>query len=153
MAAAGVVLVAAIWWAGRPAPTSSGTTGVGNIPGSGNVLLRPDDAALVARGERIYAQNCASCHGADLKGQPGWRRNPRLAPAHDETGHTWHHPDPLLVAVTRDGTVFRGGAMPPFGNVLSEEDIIAVLSFIKSRWPEPIRAAHDRINARAGGRG
>lgn len=142
-AAAGVVLVVAIWWAGRPTPQ----------PGTSSAILQPDDAALVARGARLYAQNCAGCHGADLKGQPGWRRNPKLAPAHDETGHTWHHPDTLLVAVTRDGTVFRGGAMPPFGKVLSERDIIAVLSFIKSRWPEEIRAAHDRINRRAAGRG
>jgi len=31
---------------------------------------RPDARALVARGRVLYAQGCASCHGADLRGRP-----------------------------------------------------------------------------------
>ena len=37
------------------------------------VQLRPDDAALTARGEQVYREHCASCHGARLEGQPDWR--------------------------------------------------------------------------------
>ncbi len=136
-------LMAAVWLNARPAPPEGGMTGA--------ALLRPDDTRLVARGEEIYARACAMCHGANLEGQPGWRTTRGLAPAHDASGHTWHHPDSLLVQITRDGTQRMGGTMPPFGQALSEEDIIAVLSFIKSRWPEQIRKAHDRINAQAGG--
>lgn len=133
----GIAAVGSIW-AGRLLGTGSG----------GGTILRPDDARLVARGEEVYRKNCASCHGADLRGQPGWQTTAGKAPPHDATGHTWHHPDPMLVMVTRQGTMRRGGAMPGFAGNLSDEDIVAVLSYIKSRWPDEIRATHDRINAR-----
>ena len=48
--------------------------------------------ADIAQGETLYVQSCASCHGANLEGQPDWRTpdaTGRLpAPPHDETGHT-----------------------------------------------------------------
>ena len=102
-------------------------------------------AETLALGEAVYADNCASCHGADLEGEPDWRS--RLpaglmpAPPHDETGHTWHHPDDALFRITEEGpaVVVGGGyesAMPGFGEVLSDEEIRAVLAFIKSTWPE-----------------
>jgi len=138
MAGAGIVAVGAIW-AGRLLDAGSG----------GEAILRPDDAALVDRGEELYGKNCASCHGVDLRGQPGWQTTAGKAPPHDATGHTWHHPDRMLLAVTRTGTMRRGGAMPGFAGRLSDGDIVAILSYIKSRWPEEIRAAHDRINARS----
>jgi len=143
---AGVALAGWAWLGtGKRAVGGGDTARVG--------LLRPDDAALVARGRDIYARACANCHGANLEGQPGWRTNRGLAPAHDETGHTWHHPDTLLLRVVREGTVPMGGTMPAFKGVLTEEDMLAVLSFIKSRWPRRIREVHDAINARAAGNG
>ena len=102
-------------------------------------------AETLALGEAVYAESCAGCHGADLEGEPDWRS--RLpsglmpAPPHDETGHTWHHPDDALLRITREGpaAVVGGGyesAMPGFGEVLSDEEIHAVLAFIKGTWPE-----------------
>ena len=48
----------------------------------------------------LYAENCASCHGAKLEGQPDWRSpgpdGVMPAPPHDRTGHTWHHGDGML---------------------------------------------------------
>lgn len=117
--------------------------------------LRPQDAALVARGEALYAEHCASCHGERLEGQADWqtrRADGRLpAPPHDESGHTWHHDDELLIELTQRGTaaVVGGGYesdMPGFEGILREEEIVAVLSFIKSRWPAEIRAWQDRLN-------
>jgi mono/diheme cytochrome c family protein len=68
----------------------------------------PNDPALTARGKVVYAENCASCHGAKLEGQPNWRKrlpNGRLpAPPHDATGHTWHHSDRQLFDMTKNGT-------------------------------------------------
>ncbi len=147
---AGIAVVGWVWMDRMRASRMSSVTAV---QGRGAGLLRPDDAALVALGEKVYARACANCHGANLEGQAGWRNRRGLAPAHDESGHTWHHPDYLLVQFVRDGTVRVGGTMPAFGGTLSERDILAVLSFIKSRWPARIREAHDSINARAGGRG
>ena len=141
VAGVGIAAVGAIW-AGRLLDAGSGA----------GAILRPDDTRLVARGEEIYRKNCASCHGADLRGQPGWQTTAGKAPPHDATGHTWHHPDQMLVMVTKLGTMQRGGAMPAFGSQLSDDDIVAVLSYIKSRWPDEIRATHDRINARSASR-
>jgi mono/diheme cytochrome c family protein len=114
------------------------------------------DPEAVAHGAEVYAAACASCHGADLQGQPDWRSpgpdGLLPAPPHDPTGHTWHHPDSVLFQITKYGTeaVVRGGyrsAMAGFGDVLSDSDIVAVLAYIKSTWPPRIRAIHDQVNA------
>ncbi|MGE3376498.1 MAG: cytochrome c [Vicinamibacteria bacterium] len=118
------------------------------------------DRARVALGERIYAQQCASCHGARLEGQPNWRSrqpNGRLpAPPHDESGHTWHHPDRLLFAITKEGLVPPHAPagyesdMPAFAGKLSDDEIWAVLAFIKSRWTSPeVREARAQMSASA----
>jgi mono/diheme cytochrome c family protein len=126
--------------------------------GDDAALLRPGDAAVVARGEAIYAEACAECHGAALEGQPDWReRKPdgRLpAPPHDVGGHTWHHPDEQLFALTKLGPAALAGGgyqsdMPGFEGALSDAEIVAVLSYIKSTWPPEIQARHDQINANA----
>ena len=109
-------------------------------------------------GARVYADNCAACHGANLQGQPNWReRNAqgRLpAPPHDATGHTWHHPDDYLFAVTRDGGQAHAPAdfksnMPGFGEQLATREIWAVLAYIKSTWPPQIQDRQARVNAQA----
>ena len=38
--------------------------------------------------------------------------------------------------------------MPAYETVLSDEEILAVLSYIKSTWPVEIQARHDEINRR-----
>ncbi len=104
----------------------------------------PSDPAQLARGRAVYAEFCAACHGADLEGQPDWKtRNAdgRLpAPPHDVTGHTWHHPDKMLFDITRNGIAAIAppgyeSDMPGFAAALSDDDIWAVLAYIKSRWP------------------
>lgn len=123
----------------------------------------PGDARRVALGERVYAQHCASCHGAKLEGQPNWRSrlpNGRLpAPPHDETGHTWHHADRVLFGITRNGLVPPNAPagyesdMPAFAGRLSDEEIWAVLAYIKSRWTAPeVREARAQMSASAGRR-
>ena len=105
----------------------------------------------IEEGALLYAENCASCHGADLEGQPEWRTpgaDGRLpAPPHDETGHTWHHPDSLLFDYTklggaallaRQGVEFDSG-MPGFADVLTDQQIHNILAFIRSTWPDRIR--------------
>jgi len=102
-------------------------------------------------GRALYAAHSAACHGADLEGAPDWQhREPDgrfPAPPHDETGHTWHHGDGMLFDYTRRGgqaflddlgVAFDSG-MPGFGDVLSDAEILAILAFIRSSWPENIR--------------
>jgi len=126
-----------------------------------DLTLQPDNPRIVALGERIYGQDCASCHGAQLEGQPDWQRrlpNGRLpAPPHDASGHTWHHPDEVLFPITKNGPAAMAGEgyesdMPAYAGILSDAEIIAVLSYIKSTWPPDIRAQSDAINAAASDR-
>jgi len=108
----------------------------------------------VSRGQALYAQHCASCHGADLSGQPDWRerkRDGRLpAPPHDATGHTWHHPMEMLFDMTKHGLVppmapeGYQSDMPGFKEVLSDDEIHDVLAYIESTWPDEVRAAREQ---------
>nr|WP_232816662.1 cytochrome c [Paracoccus zhejiangensis] len=112
------------------------------------------DTAVIALGQELYDENCASCHGANLQGQPDWKiplENGRYpAPPHDETGHTWHHADALLEQIIRDGSAAVVGNgyesdMPGFGEVLGDDQISAILAYIKSTWPERERAIQARV--------
>lgn len=115
----------------------------------------PTDRAQVARGETIYHQYCAACHGAELEGQPDWRRrlpNGRLpAPPHDDSGHTWHHSNAELIAMTRYGMVpplapeGYQSDMPAYDGVLDDDEIRAVLAFIQSTWSDEIIALRRRM--------
>ena len=121
-------------------------------------ILNPNNRDIVELGKSVYVQNCTSCHGAKLEGQKNWMS--RLpdglmpAPPHDETGHTWHHPDRYLFMVTKYGIEeFIGekypNNMPAYKDILSDEEIIAVLSYIKSTWPKKIKEIHNNINSRS----
>lgn len=116
------------------------------------LVADPSDRQQVALGEVVYEQSCASCHGAMLEGERNWRTRRAdgslPAPPHDETGHTWHHPDQLLFDITK-----RGGRaydpksnMPGFADTLSDEEIWAVLAYIKSTWPPQVLARQMQIN-------
>lgn len=152
IAAAGVT--AAIVVAVLALPSLRRTLGGGSL----EIALAPSDADMVRRGREIYRAQCATCHGTDLRGQPDWRSrlpNGRLpAPPHDENGHTWHHPDKVLFELTKLGPAALVGGdyqsdMPAYKDILSDREIVAVLSYIKSRWPHRIRERHDQMNERA----
>ncbi len=120
------------------------------------LAFKPDDPAIVRLGKNLYAENCASCHGQNLEGQPDWQQpneDGRMpAPPHDKTGHTWHHANNLLFELTKYGVKKFAGPdyqsdMPAYENILNDEEIVAILSFIINSWPQEIRANHDRLNA------
>ena len=128
-------------------------------PGRGaepSIRLRPHDPEVTALGQKVYTAHCAACHGARLEGQPNWReRGPSgllPAPPHDASGHTWHHPDEVLFRITRLGVARAANlkdyasAMPAYEGVLTDAEIIAVLSWIKAQWPADIRERHDEVN-------
>jgi mono/diheme cytochrome c family protein len=118
----------------------------------------PTDAEQVSLGRTVYDAHCAVCHGPQLEGQPDWRQrlhNGRLpAPPHDETGHTWHHPDQQLFGMTKYGMTPYApegyeSDMPAFDSTLFDEEIWAVLAYIKSTWPEGIRQRQTAISERS----
>jgi mono/diheme cytochrome c family protein len=117
-------------------------------------------AERLALGRQVYEAHCAACHGVDLEGEPDWRRRRAdgtlPAPPHDASGHTWHHPDEQLFAITKHGTAAFAPpgyktTMTGYAELLSDEEIRATLDYIKSYWPEDIRARQAEITRRAGG--
>ncbi|TNF21209.1 MAG: cytochrome c [Rhodobacteraceae bacterium] len=117
------------------------------------------ERADLAEGETLYQGSCASCHGADLEGQPDWRSpgpdGALPAPPHDETGHTWHHPDSVLFEYTKlggkaalaaQGIDFASG-MPGFGDQLTDAQIRNILAYIKSTWPDRLRRSQAERSA------
>ena len=113
----------------------------------------PQNARAVALGREVYAARCASCHGVNLQGAPNWKMpladGTMPAPPHDTTGHTWHHNDASLFATVKYGGQATSppdyvNKMPAFGGTLSDEQIYAVLAFIKSTWPPEIQAAQQQ---------
>jgi mono/diheme cytochrome c family protein len=74
---------------------------------------------LVDEGRDIYDVRCATCHGAAGQGGQG----PRLAGT-----VLVNYPDAAdEIAIVVEGR----GAMPPFGEMLSEEEIAAVVTFTR----------------------
>jgi len=113
-----------------------------------DLRARMPEVVDIELGAVLFAQSCSVCHGTELQGQPDWR-SPGAdgllpAPPHDESGHTWHHPDRVLfdytklggsAALAQQGLDFESG-MPAFGDVLSDAEIWNILAFIQSTWPE-----------------
>ncbi len=131
----------------------AGILGWGRLGESGS-----PSAERLALGQRLYDENCAACHGADLKGAANWRTRKAdgtlPGPPHDETGHTWHHPDAQLFAITKQGTAALAPAgyqtnMIGFGELLSDDEIWAVLDYIKQHWPDDIRARQAAASGKA----
>ena len=131
--------------------------GAGLLAACGNNFDSADasNSDAVAAGQPLYAEHCASCHGANLEGQADWRVTQAdgtlPAPPHDDSGHTWHHPDALLFNYTKQGgqalapAGFKS-AMPAFQDTLTDSEIWATLSFIKSRWSLNAQIRQGRMN-------
>jgi mono/diheme cytochrome c family protein len=97
------------------------------------------DPTSITRGKALYTEFCASCHGANLEGEPNWQSpgsdGSFPAPPHDSSGHTWHHPDQQLrTVIIEGGNPILGATMPAFGDKLSSDEISVILDYIKSYW-------------------
>ncbi|CAG1013225.1 MAG: cytochrome c [Anaerolinea sp.] len=112
------------------------------------------DSDQLTRGREIYLQNCAACHGAEGRGQfPEAPFQPdstgRIgAPPHNDTGHSWHHSDVLLIRYVTEGgfsDLTRFYLMPPFGDVLTDEQIMLVIAHIKTLWTDEQRARQRQL--------
>lgn len=95
----------------------------------------------VEAGERVYAANCAQCHGP-VKSPVAIS----AAPVHGDAGHTWHHPDRLLYQWILDRPPLAT-IMPAFRGVLSEEEVLEVLAYIKSNWLPEIQERQNESSA------
>ena len=99
-------------------------------------LLTPHPA-LLARGERLYAQECATCHGPSGKGDGPGARSLRPPPRNFSDPSGWKN-GPRLEALAR--TLAQGlpaTGMPSF-ELLPIRDRMALAHFVQSLgWREP----------------
>jgi mono/diheme cytochrome c family protein len=93
------------------------------------------DNGMIALGRKLYGDRCATCHGEQGEGAPG--AYPALA------GHrtvTMASPANLVKVVVHGGFAPATAAnprpwgMPPFGQSLTDAQIAAVASFVRSAW-------------------
>ena len=92
-------------------------------------------------GKQVFTANCTQCHGSRGQGLvEDWKTpNPNgqfPAPPLNGTAHTWHHPMVVLMETINKGGIPLGGTMPAFKESLSEEEKLAVISFVQNLWDD-----------------
>jgi len=99
--------------------------------------------SLHDQGQLVFSQNCASCHGENAEGlTENWRQ--RLTdgslppPPLNGTAHAWHHPLSVLLRVIDEGGIAFGGKMPPFEQLLDQEQKLSAIAYFQSFWSDEI---------------
>jgi mono/diheme cytochrome c family protein len=113
-----------------------------SLPGSADspAPLNADDPAMVA-GQAIYRDQCAGCHQIDGKGVP--RLFPSLA---DSSGVRSRDASTLIRIVLRGARSIAtkqeptAPGMPSFGRHLNDQQIAAVVSYVRNAWGRPAAA-------------
>ena len=127
--------------------TSTDQTAREPSSGSPQVETEVTKANSVGKGVQLYAANCQVCHG-DREGQGATGG----APPHNDTGHTWHHPDAQLKDWILNGKLPGAtptfGAMPAFKDALTEEQVDTILSYVRSWWTTEQRESQADISQR-----
>jgi nitrite reductase (NO-forming) len=112
------------------------------------VLFAPPSSPAVAAGAAgaaVFASNCSSCHGADGQGVPN--AFPPLA----KNGYVTGDPKKVIHtvvnglsgAITVNGKTYSGG-MPPFKGTLTNTQIAAVITYIRSSWGNKASAVTEK---------
>jgi mono/diheme cytochrome c family protein len=100
-----------------------------------STLVKSANGSVLERGARLYAKHCAACHGDGGEGVRG--AYPALA------GNRLVGMDPPanLVRIVLGGGYPPSTAgnprpygMPPFATVLADDDVAALLSYLRSSW-------------------
>ena len=74
-------------------------------------------SAQVAQGRSLFARNCAHCHGDDARGDEG------------PTLYSLAMSDARIAKRVKEGIK---GEMPKFGSKLNEEDITALIAYLRT---------------------
>jgi mono/diheme cytochrome c family protein len=103
----------------------------------GEALVSPLDAGnpmVLAQGERMYNVYCTPCHGDGVKlgpvAAPG--RYPAVAVLAGQAGRLNKISDGWVYLTVRNG----GGLMPGYGHAMSEEEIWAVVAWMRATLPD-----------------
>ena len=86
-------------------------------------------AELGNHGATIYKVHCKRCHGGDGRGE-------NISANFVEDRERMAKSDKELIISIREGLVGRIGYMPAWAGILTEEQIVAVLSYIRQEFQE-----------------
>jgi mono/diheme cytochrome c family protein len=112
-----------------------------SVPATGNAQVKSrrvaaaENTDVLKLGAKVYEQQCATCHGADGKGAPP--AYPPLAGNRSLAAEVAMNPVRLVLnGGYPPGTAGnpRPYGMPPFGTTLSDEEVAAVVSYIRASW-------------------
>ena len=101
----------------------------------------------IRKGEKIYQNNCSSCHGedADGNGMAGMMLNPKPADLRAMAGY---HPDGDFAYKIREGR----GAMPAWKNALEDNQVWHLVNYIQTMDRHPV-VDQEPSHAHQGGHG
>jgi len=88
------------------------------------------DPAAVVRGDALFSQNCAVCHGASARGDGPGAASLTRPPANLTTGHALRHSDDDYAYWVENG--IEGTDMPAFGDKLADGEIRDVVAYVRS---------------------
>jgi mono/diheme cytochrome c family protein len=100
-----------------------------------STLPNTESSLLISLGKTVYDKNCASCHGAQGEGKP-----PHWPPlANNQSIEMQSAVNPIRMVLNGGyppGTKGnpRPYGMPPFAGVLSDNEVAAVVSYIRTAW-------------------
>ena len=104
-----------------------------------------DATALLDRGGKLYAKQCADCHGADGRGVEGVY--PPLAANASVTEPTGINAIRIVLLggfAPSTAAHPRPYSMPPFAQQLNDADVAAVVSYIRHAWGNGARPVMER---------
>jgi mono/diheme cytochrome c family protein len=107
-------LLALITWPGRPAPPA--------LP-----PRTASEEALFKQGQAIYVEQCSGCHQIEGQGQA------TVAPALAGSKRVAANGD-VPVRILTNGLEGKIGLMPPLGGVMSDEEVAAVLTYVRQSF-------------------
>jgi len=116
----------------EPAPTPTPEPTDDNADGAPTAV---DDASVIKDGAKSYATYCASCHGATGDAQTPIAQALSPPPTrHDDGAYMGTLTDDYLFKIIKGGgmAVGKSPMMAPWGGSLSDEQIRAVVAFIRT---------------------
>ncbi|TYL99495.1 cytochrome c [Bradyrhizobium rifense] len=104
-------------------------------PPASSALPNTESSLLISLGKTVYDKNCASCHGTQGEGKP-----PHWPPlANNQSIEMQSAVNPIRMVLnggyppgTKGNPMPYG--MPPFAGLLSDNEVAAVVSYIRTAW-------------------
>jgi mono/diheme cytochrome c family protein len=105
---------------------------------------------VLNRGQQLFQEHCAQCHGPEGQGHPDWRTPGVVAaPPLNGTGNDSQRSRAQLIGAIKNGVVRDGTpVMPAWKGRLSDADIEAVMTWFQTAlWPPDVYSQWRRTSA------